>query len=197
VVFFSTDYVFGGEQHDRPYTELDRPGPLNIYGASKLAGEHLVAQSNPKHLIVRSTGLYGTSTSRKGWTFPELMLTKGRSEGLVRVVDDQKLTPTFTADLALAVKQLADRDQAGLFHVTNSGACSWFEFTRELFAQAGIKARVEPISTAQSQRRARRPAYSVLASTRLVQAGIKPLRSWHEALKEYLHQSASRPDRSG
>jgi dTDP-4-dehydrorhamnose reductase len=190
VVFFSTDYVFGGSPRKRlhPYAETDRPEPLNLYGASKLAGEHLVMQGNPKHLVVRSTGLYGTSTSHKGWTFPELMLQKGRAEGVVRVVDDQVLTPTYTADLARAVKELLDRGRTGLFHLTSGGECSWFEFTRELFDQAGLNAGVEPITTAQSQRRARRPAYSALVSSRLADAGLPPLRPWREALAAYLRE---------
>jgi dTDP-4-dehydrorhamnose reductase len=188
VVYFSTDYVFGGNERQplRPYSESDRPQPLNVYGASKLAGEHLVMQSNPRHLVLRSTGLYGTSTSRKGWTFPELMLKKGREEGVVRVVDDQVLTPTYTADLANKVKELLDREATGLFHLTNSGACSWFDFTREVFRQAALDAQVLPISTAQSQRRARRPGYSVLTSSRLGEAGLETLRPWEQALHDYL-----------
>ncbi len=189
VVFFSSDYVFGGSVRERghPYGEEDRPQPLNVYGASKLAGEHLVAQANPKNIVVRSTGLYGTSTSRKGWTFPELMLNKARTEGVIRVVDDQVLTPTYTSDLAMKVKELVDRDQTGLFHLTNSGECSWFEFTAELYRLASVKTRLEPIATAHSQRRASRPAYSALISQRLEAAGLKPMRAWQEALSDYLH----------
>src|SRR3989442_8604865 len=101
VVFISTDYVFGGEIRQRwhPFTERDNPKPLNVYGVSKLAGEQLVMQSNPRHIVVRSGGLYGKATSRKGWTFPELMLNNARAEGVVRVVDDQATSPTFTCEL--------------------------------------------------------------------------------------------------
>jgi len=190
VVFFSTDYVFGGTRRERghPFVEGDVPGPLNVYGASKCAGEHLVIQSNPKHLVVRTTGLYGSSTSRKGWTFPELMLNKGRSDGIVRVVTDQVLSPTYTADLAAKVKELIDHGAVGLFHVTSGGECSWFDFARETFELAGLRVKMEAIQTAESPRRARRPSYSALASVRLAEAGIAPMRPRVEALKDYLHK---------
>jgi dTDP-4-dehydrorhamnose reductase len=188
VVFFSTDYVFSGFQRGprQPYKEEDRPEPINVYGVSKWAGEQLVRQANPRHLVVRTTGLYGTSTSRKGWTFPELMLQKGRADGQVQVVNDQVLTPTFTEDLAVKVKELVDRDARGLFHLTNAGECSWFQFTRDLFELAGLKAKVEAITTEGSGRRARRPAYSALTSRRLAEVGLEPMRPWQEALKDYL-----------
>jgi dTDP-4-dehydrorhamnose reductase len=189
VVFFSTDYVFGGQDRDRghPYDEVDSPYPLNIYGVSKGAGEQLVMQANARHLVVRSAGLYGTATSRKGWTFPELMLNKARREGIVRVVTDQALSPTFTADLAQKTKELIEQDIAGLFHLTNAGECSWFEFARVAFDLAGVEVKMEPISAEQTQRRARRPSYSALTTTRLEAVGLSPLRPWKEALSDYLH----------
>jgi dTDP-4-dehydrorhamnose reductase len=188
VVFISTDYVYGGQERKRnhPYAETDSPAPINVYGVSKWAGEQLVMQGNSRHLVIRSTGLYGTARSRKGWTFPELMLTKARSEGVVRVVTDQVLAPTYTADLAVTLKKLVSLDAVGIFHVTNSGECSWFDFTREVFTLAGVKCRMEPITTQQSQRAARRPAYSALTSSRLPEVGLGLLRPWPEALGDYL-----------
>jgi dTDP-4-dehydrorhamnose reductase len=188
VVFFSTDYVFGGRERarGRPYEEEDSPQPLNVYGVSKEAGEQLVMQANPRHLVVRSAGLYGTATSRKGWTFPELMLNKARTEGLVRVVTDQVLSPTFTADLAQKTKELIEQDAVGLFHLTNSGECSWFEFAQGAFDLAGVKVEMEPISTVETRRRAPRPSYSALATARLEAVGLSPLRPWQEALGAYL-----------
>ena len=188
VVFFSSDYVFGGQDRKRshPYEEGDRPHPLSVYGTSKVAGEQLVMQANPQHLVVRSAGLYGTATSRKGWTFPELMLNKARTEGSVRVVTDQVLSPTFTADLAQKTKELIQRDLVGLFHLTNTGECSWFEFARGVFDLAGVEAKMEPIATGQLQQRARRPSYSALATARLEEVGLVPLRPWKEALSDYL-----------
>jgi dTDP-4-dehydrorhamnose reductase len=188
MAFFSSDYVFGGQdrERDHPYEEGDGPDPLSVYGVSKVAGEQLVMQANPRHLVVRSAGLYGTATSRKGWTFPELMLNKARSEGALRVVTDQVLSPTFTADLAGKTKELIEQDAVGLFHLTNAGECSWFEFARGALELAGVDAKMEQISTEQMNQRARRPPYSALDTTRLEAVGLEPLRPWKEALNDYL-----------
>jgi dTDP-4-dehydrorhamnose reductase len=188
VVFYSTDYVFGGQdrERDHPYEEGDSPRPLSVYGASKVAGEQLVMQANLRHLVVRSAGLYGTATSRKGWTFPELMINKARTEGVIRVVIDQVLSPTFTADLAQKTKELIEHDAVGLFHLTNAGECSWFDFAQESLDMAGVQAKMESISTAQLQQRARRPSYSALTSARLEKLGLEPMRSWRDALSDYL-----------
>jgi dTDP-4-dehydrorhamnose reductase len=188
VVFYSTDYVFGGQdrERDHPYEEGDSLQPLSVYGVSKVAGEQLVMQAGARHLVVRSAGLYGIATSRKGWTFPELMLNKARTEGVVRVVTDQVLSPTSTADLARKTKELIEHDTVGLFHVTNAGECSWFEFAREALDLAGVKAKMESIGTVQLHQRARRPSYSALATSRLEKIGLDPMRPWQEALRDYL-----------
>jgi dTDP-4-dehydrorhamnose reductase len=189
VVFFSTDYVFSGEgrrRHD-PHTESSKPDPCNVYGASKLAGEQLVINANPRHLVIRSAGLYGTATSRKGWTFPELMVSKGQSDGWVKVVTDQALSPTYTHDLAETTQALMERDVRGLFHLTNEGECSWYEFARATFDITGIAVNLEPTATVTGERRAKRPSYSALASERLTEAGIPLLRPWQDALEHYLH----------
>jgi dTDP-4-dehydrorhamnose reductase len=144
--------------------------------------------ANPRHLVIRTCGLYGTTTSHKGWTFPQIILDKARTEGHVRVVTDQVVSPTFTADLAAKVNELIFRDARGLFHLTNSGECSWFDFAREVLLRAGVSAKLEAITTDQLQRRAVRPAYSALQSARLAELGIAPLRPWQEALKDYLSQ---------
>jgi dTDP-4-dehydrorhamnose reductase len=189
VVFFSTDYVFGGEgrpRHD-PHTESSKPDPRNVYGVSKLAGEQLVMNANPRHLVIRSAGLYGTATSRKGWTFPELMVSKGRSDGWVKVVTDQALSPTSTRDLAEATRTLMEREARGLFHLTNEGECSWYEFAQATFDITGIAVNMEPATTVTGERRARRPAYSALVSERLAEVGVPPLQPWRDALEQYLH----------
>lgn len=189
VVFYSTDYVFGGEgrpRHD-PHTESSLPDPYNVYGVSKLAGERMVMNANPRHLVIRSAGLYGTATSRKGWTFPELMVTKGRNDGWVKVVIDQALSPTYTLDLAETTRALMESEARGLFHLTNGGECSWFEFAQATFDITGVAVNMEPTETVTGERRARRPPYSALASERLEQAGVAPMRPWREALAHYLH----------
>ena len=188
VVFISTDYVFGGGHRERghPYAEDDLLDPLNVYGISKAAGEQLAMRANARHLVVRSAGLYGTATSRKGWTFPELMLNKARSDGRVSVVTDQALSPTFTEDLARKIRELIEADAVGLFHLTSGGECSWFEFARSVFDFAGVEVEMESITTDLTQRRAPRPAYSALTSTRLQATGLAPMRPWEEALGAYL-----------
>lgn len=188
VVFYSTDYVFGGENRPRhdPHTESSLPDPYNVYGVSKLAGERLVAIANPRHIVVRTAGLYGTSTSRKGWTFPELMVNKGRNDGWVKVVTDQALSPTYTHDLAETTKALMDRDASGLFHLVNGGECSWFEFAQETFDIAGVAVNMEPTSTITAKGKARRPPYSAMVSERLESFGVPPMRPWREALAHYL-----------
>lgn len=189
VVFYSTDYVFGGEgraRHD-PHSESALPDPYNVYGVSKLAGERLVMNANPRNLVIRSAGLYGMATSRKGWTFPELMVTKGKDQGWVKVVTDQALSPTYTHDLAETTKTLLERDASGLFHLVNGGECSWFEFAQETFDITGIAVNLEPSQTVVPPGKARRPPYSAMMSERLESAGVAPLRPWREALAHYLH----------
>jgi dTDP-4-dehydrorhamnose reductase len=189
IVFFSTDYVFGGERRPRhdPHVESNLPDPLNVYGVSKLAGERLVMIANPRHLVIRTAGLYGTATSRKGWTFPELMVNKGRTDGWAKVVTDQALSPTYTHDLAATTRALMEREARGLFHLTNTGECSWYEFAQATFDIAGIAVNLEPSTSDTSGRRARRPPYSALASERLERAGVAPMRPWREALEHYLN----------
>jgi dTDP-4-dehydrorhamnose reductase len=188
IVFFSTDYVYGGVHRSRhqPHLESDCPDPLNVYGVSKWGGERLVEQANPRHIIVRSAGLYGTATSRKGWTFPELMINKARADGVVRVVTDQALSPTYTHDLAETVKALTARDATGLYHLTNAGECSWYEFAEATFQLAHVTVELQSSISTQQGRRATRPPYSALASERLATTGVPALRPWREALAAYL-----------
>lgn len=195
VLFVSTDYVFGGDSRagGQPHREGDLPLPLNAYGVSKWAGERLTAQGNPRHLVVRTAGLYGTSTSRKGWTFPELMISKAREEGTLRVVADQTLSPTYTDDLAASIKALTDRDAVGLYHLTNAGECSWHEFASATIGLAGLDVEIEATASVHPPGRARRPAYSALASDRLEAVGVLPLRPWREALAAYLTAKGLRP----
>ena len=190
-VFFSTDYVYGGETRERgrPLSEADAPRPLNVYGISKVAGEQLVLHADPRALVVRSAGLYGTATSRKGWTFPELMLQLAQTQPVVRVVDDQVLSPTFTADLASAVLDLMKSGATGLTHVANGGECSWYELARATYDLTGTAVNLQPQSTAETKRRATRPPYSALHCPRLP----RPLRHWREALADYLRQKGRLP----
>lgn len=188
VVFISTDYVFSGRARSvgAPYTETDHPEPLNVYGASKWAGEHLVVQSGARHLILRTSALYGWTTSRKGWTFPDAMLRAARAGQPLRVVADQITSPTFTLDLARTAVELIDAGATGLFHAANSGECSWHELAVRTLELAGVTASVEPIATSAAPTAARRPPYSALASAHLADAGVRVMRPWHDALAEYV-----------
>jgi dTDP-4-dehydrorhamnose reductase len=190
-VFFSSDYVFGGgaaRARGVPRLESEAPQPLSVYGVSKVAGEQLVRQAHPESLVIRSAGLYGMSTSRKGHTFPELMLHLASTQPVVRVVEDQVLSPTFTSDLADATARLMRDDASGLLHVVNAGECSWFEFAAATYELTGTKANLEPQTTAQAARRAPRPPYSAMAS----EQPAARLRPWREALGEYLHRKGKR-----
>jgi dTDP-4-dehydrorhamnose reductase len=190
-VFYSTDYVYGGGEaraRQQPRLESETPQPLNVYGISKVAGEQLVSHAHPGAIVIRSAGLYGTATSRKGWTFPELMLHLATTQPVVRVVDDQVLSPTFTSDLADATLSLMNDGASGLVHVVNDGECSWYEFAAATFELTGTKVNLEPQSTAQTARRARRPPYSALGTER----GLIRLRPWRDALGDYLHRKRRR-----
>lgn len=194
LMHFSTDYVFDGQQRT-PYQETDRPRPLNAYGMSKLAGEYLLAANCQRHFIVRTTGLYGVAGSAgKGGNFVETMLKKAAAGEAIRVVHDQVLTPTYTVDLAAAAIELLASERFGLYHGTNEGQCSWFEFAAQIFALAGLRPDLKPVDSATFASSVRRPAYSVLAKEGLRAAGLAPMPPWEEALARYLQ---SRPAARG
>src|SRR5205085_9848553 len=135
LVHFSTDHVFGLDAARRtPYAEDDPPGPVNVYGLSKLSGEYLVRALCPRHFIVRTCGLYGIwGSGGKGGNFVETMLRLAREGKPLRVVDDQECTPSYTVDIATATAALIATDRYGLYHLTNSGSCSWYDFARAIF----------------------------------------------------------------
>jgi len=188
LVHISTDYVFDGKKRE-PYTEEDVPSPINVYGVSKLAGEHFVRSLCEKHFIVRTSGLYGVAgSSGKGGNFVETMIRLAKEEKPIRVVDDQILSPTYTIDLAYRVVELIPTEAYGLYHITNSGECSWYEFAGKIFKLLGLEANFDPIITKEFEAKARRPAYSVLSNEKLINIGLGFLRSWPEALKAYLEE---------
>jgi dTDP-4-dehydrorhamnose reductase len=184
LVHFSSDYVFGlDEGRTTPYRESDAPGPVSVYGLSKLAGEYLVRALCPRHLVIRTCGLYGVwGSGGKGGNFVETMLRLAGLGKPLRVVADQVCTPSYTADVAAATAALVGVGQPGLYHVTNGGACSWHDFAAAIFDLAGVRADLTPISSREYGAAARRPRYSVLAPTGT------PLRPWREALAGYLQE---------
>ena len=137
-------------------------------------------------MIVRSSSLFGVVTSKKGWTFPEMILRRARAGEPLRVVDDQYMSPTYTLDLVHAVVSLLEAKAAGTVHVTNSSGCTWFELARATLAMAGIEYNIEPVGSDAFPSKARRPAYSRLDSERLESMGVAPLRDWRDGLRAYL-----------
>ena len=186
LVHFSTDYVFDGRK-DKPYEEGDRPNPLNVYGASKLAGEHFVAGICSQYYIPRVASLFGAGGGATKRSFIEVMLGKAeRGEPLV-VVDDVVMSPTYTEDAAQTIRWLIEAHAPhGVYHVTNAGACTWYAFAVEVFRATGVQADLRPVTLESFGAKAPRPRYSALASSALISAGLAPLRPWREALHTYL-----------
>jgi len=178
--YVSTDYVFDGNSA-RPYEPDDPIHPLNVYGASKAAGESAVLEQGGHWVIARSSWLFGVSRA----CFPEKILAAADSQPELRVVNDQVGSPTYTRDLAAAIHKLIQANARGILSITNSGSCSWFEFAREILQRAGRKTPVLPITSAEAARPAKRPAYSALSPAALADYGIR-LRNWRDALEAYL-----------
>jgi len=178
--YVSTDYVFDGNSA-RPYEPDDPIHPLNVYGASKAAGEAAVLEQGGHWVIARSSWLFGASRA----CFPEKILAAADSQPELRVVNDQVGSPTYTRDLAEAIHKLIEANARGILSITNSGSCSWFEFARQILQRAGRKTPVLPITSAEAARPAKRPAYSALSPAALADYGIH-LRNWRDALEEYL-----------
>lgn len=187
LVHLSTDYVFDGAKR-APYVEEDLPAPLNVYGMSKVAGEHAVLAEG-RHQVVRSSGLYGPRPCRaKGGNFIDTMFRVAAERPEVRVVDDEVLTPTFTRDLAAQIRLLALEAPPGLYHATSGGACSWYEFARAIFDLGGLTTPLAPTSSAGTPGPVRRPSYSVLDNAALARLGLDRMRPWREALADYMER---------
>lgn len=187
IVYISTDYVFDGNK--KIYYEKDNPNPLNIYGASKLLGEHLTKIANPNnYLIIRTSWLYGEKISNKGYNFVTLILQKSKKQNEISVVNDQFGCPTFTKDLALKIKELIDKDiKSEIFHLTNEGHTSWFGFAKKILEFKKIKSKLVAVPTQSKPTDIKRPKYSILKSRNLKRYNIKSLRGWKYALKEYIN----------
>lgn len=192
IVHFSTDYVFDGEA-TRPYREDDYPRPLGVYGVSKMAGEQLVTAAGGEHLIIRTSGVLGRGGSeQKGGSFATRILARARQGQPLRVVADQTFSPTCAADLAAATLALVRAGARGLVHVANAGSCTWHELAEATLALAGVDVPVQAIESTELSLPARRPAYSVLDTRRSLELGLRPLRSWREALPDCVALSEER-----
>jgi dTDP-4-dehydrorhamnose reductase len=181
LVHVSTNYVFDGTQ-ERPYETIDLPNPISAYGRAKLAGEEYVKHLSSRWYIVRSAGVYG-----EGHNFVRTMLQAGRQRDSLRVKDDEYISPTYARDLAEGIARIVESGLYGLYHVTNSGSCTWYEFAGEIFGLAGGEVEVVPIPSSEYPLPAERPANGVLATL-----GSPQLRHWREALADYLEREPVR-----
>ena len=190
----STDYVFGGDAaRDRPLREGDPIAPVNVYGASKAMGETLARLACEEVVILRVASLFGVAgASGKGGNFVETMIRVGKETGTLRVVEDQTMSPTATADVArLMVRMVNEGCAPGLHHAVNDGSASWFDFAYEIVRRAGVEARVVPCTSEEYPTRAARPRYSVLDNAK-VSAAFGAMPPWQDALGRYLHAKGHR-----
>lgn len=192
LIHVSTDYVFGNGG-SVPYVEGDREAPVNTYGASKLAGEHLVAAECENHCIVRSSGLYGMAPCRAkgGRNFVQLMLHLAAERGEVKVVTDERVSPTYTVALARQIRVIAERAEPGLYHATCAGECSWFEFAQAIFDETGTEVRLSGATQADFPSPVKRPDFSILDNKHLRDQGLDVMPEWREALRAYLQERRS------
>lgn len=181
MIYISTDYVFGGDGHI-PYEVHDEKKPVNVYGRSKLLGEDAVTALVEKHFIVRTSWVFGIN----GNNFIKTMLRLAETHKKLNVVNDQIGSPTYTVDLAKLLADMAASDKFGIYHATNEGFCSWAEFAREIFKQAGLDIEVDGIPTVEYPTPARRPFNSRLSKKSLDEAGFNRLPAWEDALTRYL-----------
>ncbi|MDR4219049.1 dTDP-4-dehydrorhamnose reductase [Priestia megaterium] len=181
LVYVSTDYVFDGTTN-KPYNEFSPTSPLGVYGKSKLAGEQFVRDLHSKFFIVRTSWVYG----KYGANFVKTMLKLGKERKELSVVADQRGCPTYTLDLANAILELVDTQKYGVYHVSNSGDCSWYEFAKEIFNISGITVQINPCTTGDFPRPAARPSYSVFAHTALYLNNFTKMRRWEDALEDFL-----------
>ena len=188
----STDYVFDGTAA-RPYTESDATGPRTAYGVSKLGGELLARRAGRKHYVVRTSGVFGTvGTSSKGYTLIDKVLGQAERGEPTRMVADMTFSPSYAPHVARTIHALIDAEAYGLHHVTNAGACTWFEFVQTAFAKAGFAdAELEPVAYSSFNNPVQRPMYSPLANTTFGSLGVAAMPDWDTALDEYLEARCS------
>ena len=188
LVQVSTDYVYGArENHVTPYSENDVAGPVNVYGASKLAGEEAASQAR-KHLTIRTSGLYAANDHGpvRGRNFADTMLCLAADRRLVKIVNDQHCTPSFIPHVADGILNLLHNKSNGLFHVVNNGSTTWYEFAHELFQTAGIDMTTQGITTDEYPTTAPRPRFSLLSTNKFVASTGYSLPHWRTGIAEYI-----------
>lgn len=190
-VHVSTDYVFGGNQEF--FIETDIPNPLSVYGQSKLEGERLAAAASSLCYIIRTSSVFGVKGGKQKKNFVDAMISKAQTGETLKVVDDQIMSPTYAYDLALKIKELIEKPAAfGIYHITNRGSCSWYEFTVKILELMNLNTEVIPISTQESGTKVNRPKKSVLKNAALEKIGLAPMPAWEDALERYLKEKYSR-----
>ena len=181
MIYISTDYVFDGTK-DGEYTENDETNPINIYGESKLAGEKYVQEILDKYYIVRTSWVFNIN----GKNFIETMLRLSKANNQLSIVNDQIGSPTYTKDLSRLLVDMLETSKYGLYHATNEGYCSWYEFANTIFKLANINIDIKAINSNEYASRAKRPLNSKLSKDKLIEYGFKPSPHWEDALKDYL-----------
>jgi dTDP-4-dehydrorhamnose reductase len=189
----STDYVFEGDARS-PYSESAAPNPQSIYGISKYAGELLVRRRTARHFIIRTSGLYGLrGSSTKGYTFIERMLSMALDGKPITVVNDITFSPSYTMHVAKAIRAIVDAGAFGTYHVTNEGACTWYEFATEIFRQAGLEPDAKPVTADAFPTYANRPFYSALEHAAMDGLGLPKMPNWREGIADYLAERGGLP----
>lgn len=181
-VYISTDYVFDGDK-EKPYEVTDKPNPMSVYGKTKYLGE-LETLKYTKHFIVRISWVFG----KNGFNFVKTMLRLGKEKPQLGVVNDQFGSPTYTYDLSRLLVDMIETSKYGIYHATNEGTCTWFDFTKEIFRISGIEIPVLPIESSQYPTRAMRPKNSVMSKDSIDQNGFMRLPNWKDALERYLKE---------
>ena len=181
LVHISTDYVFDGSKRT-PLLENDALGPQSAYGKTKLEGEKFIQEYTDKYFILRTAWLYGIH----GNNFVQTMLSLAENHDEITVVDDQIGSPTYSLDLAVSIANLLNSDKYGIYHLTNEGECSWYEFSKRIFELSDVDVKVLPVTTEEFPRPAPRPHYSVLSNQKWIKAGFPPMRKYEETLSDYL-----------
>lgn len=181
MVYISTDYVFDGKG-ERPWEPDDARNPLNVYGESKYQGELAVEECLDKYFIVRIAWVFGVN----GKNFIKTMLKLAENHKEINVVNDQTGSPTYTYDLAVLLVDMVETEKYGRYHATNEGLCTWYEFAKEIFKQAGLDVKVNPVSSEEFPAKAERPHNSRMDKSKLTDNGFALLPTWQDALKRYL-----------
>lgn len=183
MIYISTDYVFDGEG-ERPWEPDDERTPLNVYGQTKYEGELAVQNTLDKFFIVRIAWVFGVN----GKNFIKTMLNLGKTRDSLTVVNDQFGSPTYTFDLAKLLVDMVETDKYGIYHATNEGICTWYEFACEIFKQAGMNIKVSPVLASEYPAKAKRPSNSRMSKEKLTENGFEKLPTWQDALSRYLKE---------